>query len=979
MSSADRGRKIAVTDRQYLWVADDDKGEVVLHVGPTMVDLGSAERIVEDDGSGGYKKSNYPVLQDAPQKMIEIRDNQYAVMFNPLVADKRGVDTPNGEFRQGRNEPQPLENGTKQMIPGPCCFYLRPGQRCEVREAHKLNSDQYLVVEVYSDNVDPAAPYFDTTLRSAEITTFTDDTTSEPVPSETNAENPKVPVKNVFADDRSRGLIRGQLIVIRGLDTQFYIPPSGVDIVPDTSADATGAAISGEKAKEIISQALMSSVTEETEDEEDANEASAVSLDDEFLGPGMADVERTLSAGSVQAALPLEALSENVSGSVKKRPKRRRSRNARAGAGAVDQAARRRQRVQQDAHQYGQLVSNLQSNPQLRDELERQAAQSRLVRQAVVLREKEFCVVVDADGVRNIRQGPARVFPGPNDRFQVEGSRNRVYDAFELLPQRALWLRVVKEISRNELNRRLPRNFQLDQETYYPGDEIFLQGVSGFFFPFNEIEVLSPESGIAYIGNDHRQVFVEAIGIDQKSGIYVRDLETGEAKLIKGKCSYLVHPAKEVHISRTVASDDWNQWITYGCPFKRTDTPVVTPWALSIQVDHGMACMATSAVGQRVIVGPCVELLEYEETLAHLRLSTRKQEKKKKTCFLRIVGNRVGDVIRIQTSDFVQIDVDVRFGVTFEEEHKNLWFNHKNYVQVLTEHARSLVRNRCRSMGLSELWPQIPNILRDVVLGVKGEDGNRPGRFFKENGMRITEVEILDSRILDPEIAEQFNSVQREIVQLQIGDHHEQAKLTSTRLRSKLEIEQGNLKKETEEQRSSLDSLLRELRQRASVDSAEKDASLQMLRQRTEDQREIVALQSQLERRAQKHQAELAHVKTCAEVEAEATRTRDSAVLETEKQRSDFQQSMLAAEANADVERNKSVQPGLVEAITALGDKQMLTTAAENMNLVSLVKGDGVVSLLSKVLGSTRVANTLRAMTDKFSGKQKGARPIRQD
>lgn len=27
-------RKIPVTERQFLWVQDDDKGEVVLHVGP---------------------------------------------------------------------------------------------------------------------------------------------------------------------------------------------------------------------------------------------------------------------------------------------------------------------------------------------------------------------------------------------------------------------------------------------------------------------------------------------------------------------------------------------------------------------------------------------------------------------------------------------------------------------------------------------------------------------------------------------------------------------------------------------------------------------------------------------------------------------------------------------------------------------------------------------------------------------------------
>ena len=50
-------------------------------------------------------------------------------------------------------------------------------------------------------------------------------------------------------------LKRGQLIVIRGLDTQFYIPPTGVDIVPDTSVDDSGAAISGAAALKLLAQA----------------------------------------------------------------------------------------------------------------------------------------------------------------------------------------------------------------------------------------------------------------------------------------------------------------------------------------------------------------------------------------------------------------------------------------------------------------------------------------------------------------------------------------------------------------------------------------------------------------------------------------------------------------------------------------------------------------------------------------------------
>src|ERR1043165_6715688 len=168
----------------------------------------------------------------------------------------------------------------------------------------------------------------------------------------------------------------------------------------------------------------------------------------------------------------------------------------------------------------------------------------------------------------------------------VKGAPQRIYDAFELLPQRALWLRVISPVTKIDLSARLPRGVVLEKDAFHPGDELLLTGVSTFFFPFNEIEVLSPETGQAVVGNDHSRVFIEAIGIDQKSGIYVRDLATGEARLVRGKPSYLVDPRKEVQITRSVPARDWNLWVAANEPHKVTDRPVTTPWALSITVPN---------------------------------------------------------------------------------------------------------------------------------------------------------------------------------------------------------------------------------------------------------------------------------------------------------------------------------------------------------------------------------------------------------
>src|SRR4029078_1224334 len=99
------------------------------------------------------------------QQMFDSSDTEYAVLFNPLVENDGG---PNGKFRAGRNESRPVRNGTRSMIPRPCSFYLRPGQRVDVRDAHELASNQYLVVKVYGE-VDRTAPYYTVTSRSAAI------------------------------------------------------------------------------------------------------------------------------------------------------------------------------------------------------------------------------------------------------------------------------------------------------------------------------------------------------------------------------------------------------------------------------------------------------------------------------------------------------------------------------------------------------------------------------------------------------------------------------------------------------------------------------------------------------------------------------------------------------------------------------------------------------------------------------------------
>jgi major vault protein len=914
MAMGERGsRKIPVTERQFLWVQDDDKGEVILHVGPTMVSPTAADRVVVDDGQGGFREDT----SGQPQRMVELSDSQYAVLSNPLVEKEEG---PNGKFRPGRNESRVVRNGTRDMIPGPCSFCLRPGQRAEVRDAHELASNQYLVVKVYGE-VDKKAPYYEITAKSAAITTATaEDITAA------SAKGPK--------DVEPVALSRGQLIVIRGLDTQFYIPPTGVDVVPDLSLDDKGTQLTAAAARKILSTMPMPVVAE------------------------------------IRSAADAPAYEEQEQAPRRELKEKRQA----APAQAIDQSARGRQAVQRPA---AAPVDDLKA-PELstddvqllltsdvhRQALEREVRKNRLVRQAVVLGEKEFCVILDADGKRQIKVGPARVFPGPYDSFMTKGSNNRIYYAYELLPQRALWLRFIAPVSREKLAQKLPRGVELEKESYQPGDELLLTGVNSFFFPFNESEILHPLTGQPHVGNDHADVFIEAIGIDQKSGIYVRDLSTGEVRLVRGKQSYLVDPRKEVHITRTISAEDWNLWIAASEPHKQASSAMTTPWAISVSVPHNMAIMAASADGQRVLQGPCVELLLYQETLVPLNLSTgtpKIDTRKMRTCFLRTVGNQVSDVIRVETADFVQIDVKVSYRVTFHEAHKERWFNQENYVGVLTDHLRSLVRSRCRSLVLSDLWANLPTIIRDIILGEKTDSG-RKGRLFEENGMHVVEVEVLTSEILDAEIARLLSAVQRESVSLHISDRQNGEQLRSEKLRHAIERERLEIRRETQERQAKLDDLVRQLEVAGQLAEIRNQGATAREQVELEGQREELGLRARLAREALELQATLQRQQQEALAEIEALRQSHAEDQSHQRALTTLQIELLSAESKATVAERQSVQPALVEALTALGDKILLGEVAANMNLVSLFKGKDVATLFSEVLGGTKVGRTIQSL-----------------
>jgi major vault protein len=394
-------------------------------------------------------------------------------------------------------------------------------------------------------------------------------------------------------------------------------------------------------------------------------------------------------------------------------------------------------------------------------------------------------------------------------------------------------------------------------------------------------------------------------------------------------------------------------------------------------VPNNTAVLVTSANSRRVVEGPCVTLLGYEESLTSLSLSTgtpKSDEEPLRTCFLRTVGNRISDKITVETADFVKISVRVSYSVEFLGDHKERWFNHENYIQFIVDRLRSIVRGKCRTMSLSTLWPELPAVFRDTLLGER-KDGARPGRLFTENGTLLSEVEVLGAEIEDREVAALMQKVQTESVTLAIGDRKAQETLASSKLRAEVERQTQELLAEARVRAAKLEELSRKLAHEAALAKAREDEAVHKERQSLADAREADAQKSRLARENDEKASMLDGFRKDAEARAEAQRITHEVELAYVTKLRELEIKLIEVQSSATVAERQAVQKQLVEAMVGLGDKLLLTEVAGNMNLVSLFKGKDVGTILSEVLGGTKVMPTLRSIIDASASPEELARP----
>lgn len=802
---APRQRDFVLNMNEFAHILSKTDGNIKCAVGPFQTSLSQQETPVifntvnkRFEECGDYDK--------AKQLFISAPEGWYVVLKNPTA------DGQHPQAGRPNQSPSNLEIGKKVNIFGPESFALYPGQMAKVIQGHRLRSNQYLLARVY--DADAANK-------------------NEGVVTDTDGKEQKT----------SNKFFPGQMLVIEGTKVSFYIPPTGIEVIP------------------------------------------------------------------------------------------------------VDE--------------------------------------KNYIRDAVTLERLEYCILKDENGNKRYLHGPDVVFPKPTETFVKTSHGGYCFRAIELSKISGIYVKVIAEYTENGV-------------THPIGEELFITG--------NEQMIYYPRPEHAIISYDGKHMH-HAIAIPEGEGRYVMNRETGEIKTVVGPKMYLPDPRKEVVVKRKLTSKECQLWypgnvdaieynkslneksleknikklggvsdiknlifnsafsdvasmdclesnagISRGTSYTKPRTITIDnrfDGVITIDVWTGYAINVTSKSGKReVVVGPKTKLLNYDETLEVLELSTGRPKTTDnliKTVFLRVENNKISDLINVQTKDFVNVQIKVSYCVDFLEKYKDKWFSVENYVKYMCDRQRSLLKREAKKYNIEDFYTNASDIVRKVCLALPDENEERgesevgrEGRFFKENGMLVHDVEVLKIAV-EQNVADILNEHQEEMIRkcLELSD--------ATR---KMEVVTKLAAFEKEEAKIRYDNQIHKLELKKTLEMEELKAK-EELRKRE---------QEQLKAKTQAECDMQTLIDAITEAKLERTKKEDATQLEYEKAKANIEKAKQEAYAETVSKIVTAIGPDLVAALTSTSNASMLETVTKSMAPYAIARGnESVAEVTDRLLRGTNL------------------------
>ena len=222
-----RERDFVLSPNEYLSVQDQTKGTIQVHVGSfTGTMPPTSQPIVYDPKTRKFMAT--PDVQRAVQQFPLANEGDYIVLENPATDEKHF----HPEVGASNTFATRLEIGRKINLPGPKTFPLWPCQVARVIEGHQLRTNQYLIGRVYNDEA--AKLNWSTAVVKPAVSANAGSESGDVGEGETGTSRPSSTQPDVSAPSTDLpNITMGKLLVIKGDKVSFYIPPTGIEVVPD--------------------------------------------------------------------------------------------------------------------------------------------------------------------------------------------------------------------------------------------------------------------------------------------------------------------------------------------------------------------------------------------------------------------------------------------------------------------------------------------------------------------------------------------------------------------------------------------------------------------------------------------------------------------------------------------------------------------------------------------------------------------------
>ena len=806
-----RQKDLVLAPNEFCLLQSKTNGVIKTCTGPIMMTISQQEALVVFD-SKTKKFKELSNFDHAKQLFVNAPENWYVILKNP---------TANGSYPEmGKSMIAPeLNIGQKVNIRGPVSFSLFPGQMAKVIRGHALRTNQYLLARVYEANA------------------------------ASQNQGEMLDTEGKVIEKKNETYVNGQILVIKGTEVSFYIPPTGIEVIA---------------------------------------------------------VDNDPNKGYVREAVTLERL--------------------------------------------------------------------------------EYCILKDEDGNKRYCHGPEVVFPKPTESFVTSPKGGYVFRAIELSPISGIYVKVIAE-------------YKDDNGTVHPiGEELFITG--------NDQMIYYPRPEHAVINYDNKMMH-HAIAIPEGEGRYIMDRLTGVIKTVKGPAMYLPDPRTEVVVKRKLSAKQCELWypgnadaleyninlsekavekatkknvdldmfafsaltsmdstlanleakanISRGTSYTKPRTITLDnkfEGVVSIDVWTGYAVNVISKDGTRKIVrGPQTILLDYDQTLEVLELSTGRPKTTDnliKTVFLRHENNKVSDIINIETKDFVKAAVKVSYCVDFDPKYMDKWFSVENYIKFMCDRERALIKRAAKNYTIEEFWANYGDIVRNVAIDqveVKpdgaGAGGIHSGLFFHENGMFVNDCEVLSISV-DPTIEKLLIQHQHDAVRknLELASANKQAEVAE----AMSVAEKAMMALESEKLRNKMALQEAEATQKQAIQSKinrQNEAEKLAAKQAEKDMQVVIDAIAEADRTRKALEFEQALAQ-----DAE----RNALEIQHEKDMADIEKAKNEAYAATVATIMGSISEDLIAAITVGGKSTFTAEMVKNIGPYALAKNENVVDVTQKLL-----------------------------